>query len=46
MRRPGVENVKTGLEKRRKGEIIRQIMVYMMSVIASSETRCNHWAKE
>jgi hypothetical protein len=34
----GVENVKTGFGKRRKGEIERQIMNYMMSVIAFSET--------
>jgi hypothetical protein len=37
----GVENVKTGVGKRRKWEIERQIMNYMMSVIASSETRGN-----
>jgi hypothetical protein len=33
----GVENVKTGFGKRRKLEIERQIVDYMMSVIASSE---------
>jgi hypothetical protein len=34
----GVENVKTVFGKRRRGEIERQIMNYMMSEIAFSET--------